>query len=83
MVDRSQYGRDTDFQQDNVDFIGDNCYIPTSGNCFIKCINHLTGEDFVEDFLSFIRIEQRRSKDMTTPRIQAFCRKTQHQHRLF
>ena len=37
-VNRSQYGRGTDFKQDIVAFMGNNCYIPTSGNCFIKCI---------------------------------------------
>ena len=37
-VNRSQYSRGTDFKQDFVEFIGNNCYIPTSGNCFIKCI---------------------------------------------
>ena len=39
-VNRSQYGRGTDFKQDIVEYIGNNCYIPTSGNCFIKCINY-------------------------------------------
>ena len=39
IVSRSQYGRGTDFKQDIVDYIGNKCYIPTSGNCFIKCIN--------------------------------------------
>ena len=38
-VNRSKYGRGTDFKQDIVEYIGNNCYIPTSGNCFIKCIN--------------------------------------------
>ena len=41
-VNRSQYGRGTDFKQDIVEYIGKNCYIPTSGNCFIKCINYFT-----------------------------------------
>ena len=35
-VNRSQYGRSTDFKQDFVEYIGNNCYIPTSGNRFIK-----------------------------------------------
>ena len=38
-VNRSQYGGGTDLKQDIVEYIGNNCYIPTSGNCFIKCIN--------------------------------------------
>ena len=58
MVDRSQYGRSTDFKQDFVEYIGRNCYIPTSGKCFIKCVNHLTGIDYTE-FLTFARTEQR------------------------
>ena len=41
-VNRSQNGRGTDFKHDFVEYIGNNCYIPTSGNCFIKCINYFT-----------------------------------------
>ena len=50
-VNRSQYGKGTDFKQDIVEYIGNNCYIPTSGNCFIKCINYFTKKDFTEEFL--------------------------------
>ena len=57
-VNRSQYGRGTDFKQDIVEYIGNNCYIPTSGNCFIKCINYFTKKDYTEEFLTFIRTEQ-------------------------
>ena len=74
-VNRSQYGRGTDFKQDIVEYIGDNCYIPTSGNCFIKCINRFTKKDYTEEFLTFIRTEQRRSNVMTSARVQPFCRK--------
>ena len=74
-VNRSQYGRGTDFKQDVVEYIGNNCYIPTSGNCFIKCINYFTKKDFTEEFLTFVRTEQRRSNVMTSARIQPFCRK--------
>ena len=35
-VNRSQYGKGTNFKQDIVEFIGNNCYIPISGKCFIK-----------------------------------------------
>ena len=41
-VNRSQYGRGTDFKQDIVEYIGNNCYIPTSCNCSIKCIIFFT-----------------------------------------
>ena len=43
-VNRSQYGRGTDFNQDIVENIANICYIPTSGNCFINCNSHLTGK---------------------------------------
>ena len=33
-VSRSQFGRGADFKQHIVQYIDDNCYIPTSGNCF-------------------------------------------------
>ena len=74
-VKRSQYGRGTDFKQDIVEYIGNNCYIPTSGNCFIKSINYFTKKDYTEEFLTFIRTEQRRSNVMTSARVQPFCRK--------
>ena len=41
-VNRSRYGRGTHFIENIVEYIGNNCYIPTSGNCFIKCINYFT-----------------------------------------
>ena len=74
-VNRSQYARGTGFKQDIVEYIGNNCYIPTSGNCFIKCINYFTKKDYTEEFLTFIRTEQRRSNVMTSARVQPFCRK--------
>ena len=74
-VNRSQYGGGTDFKQDIVEYIGNNCYIPTSGNCFIKCINYFTEKDYTEEFLTFIRTEQGRSNVMTSARIQLFFRK--------
>ena len=64
-VNRSQYGRGTDFKQDIVEYIGNSCYIPTSGNCFIKFINYFTKKDYTEEFLTFL----------TSARIQPFCRK--------
>ena len=52
-----------------VEYGGQNCYNPTSGHCLIKCIKNLTGKDYTEDFLTFIRTEQRRSNVMTSARI--------------
>ena len=74
-VNRSQNGRGTGLKRDSVEYIGNNCYIHTSSKSFIKCFNCLTGKDYTEEFLTFIRTEQRRSNVMTSARIQPFCRK--------
>ena len=39
VVKRSAYGKGTNFMQKIVEYHGQNCYIPSSGMCFIKCIN--------------------------------------------
>ena len=49
-VNRPQYGRGTDLKQDLVEYIGNQCYIPTSGTCFIKCNNNVTCKDYTEEF---------------------------------
>ena len=75
VVKRSAYGKGTNHMQEIVEYYGRNCYIPTSGRCFIKCINHFTKQDYTEEFLTFIRSEQRRSNVMTSARVGSFCRK--------
>ena len=65
-VNGSQYGRGTNFRQDVVEYIGNNCYIPTSGNCFIRCINYFTKKDYTEEVRDFIRNEKYRSGVMTS-----------------
>ena len=42
--------------------------------CFIECIKYFTKKDYTEEFLLFIRTEQRTSKVMTSTRIQPLCR---------
>ena len=74
VVKRSAYGRGTNYMQEIVEYHGRNCFTPTSGMCFIKCINYFTKKDYTEDFLTFIRSEQRRSNVMTSARNQPFCR---------
>ena len=73
VVKRSAYGRGTNHMQEIVEYYGRNCYIPTSGMCFIKCINYFTKKDYTEEFLTFIRPEQRRSDVMTSARVGSFC----------
>ena len=75
IVRRSAYGRGTNHMQEIVEYHGKNCFIPTSRMCFIKCINHFTKKYYTEEFLIFIRYEQRRSNVMTSAGIQPFCRK--------
>ena len=38
-INRSNFGKGTDFKQDFVEYHAKNVYIPNSGTCFIKCIN--------------------------------------------
>ena len=73
-VNRSQYGNGCSFDKIIEEYIGNNCFIPTKGYCFVKCINFLTGEDYKQQYLDFIRNEKRRSNIMTMARIQPFCR---------
>ena len=54
VVKRSVYGRGIKYMQKIVEYHGQNCYIPTSGMCFIKCINYFTKKDYIEEFLTFI-----------------------------
>ena len=75
VVKRSAYGKGTSHMQEIVEYHGQNCYIPTSGMCFIKCINRFTKKDYTEEFLTFIRSEQRRSNVMTSARVESFCKK--------
>ena len=69
VVTRSVYGKGTKLMQEIVEYHGQNCYIPTSGMCFIKCKEYCTKKDYTEEFLTFIRSEQRRCNVMTSARI--------------
>ena len=75
VVKRSAYGKGANCMQKIVEYRGQNCYIPTSGMCFIKCIEYFTKNDYTEEFLTFIRSEQGRSNLLTSARIQPICRK--------
>ena len=50
VVKRSAYGKGTNHMQEIVEYCGKNCYIATSGMCFIKCINRFTKKDYTEEF---------------------------------
>ena len=55
---RSQNGYGCDFKHEIIDYRGSNCFIPTKGFCFIKWV-FLTGEDYQEQYLDFIRKEKK------------------------
>ena len=73
-VNRSQYGKGCGFKNEIIEHRGNNCFIPTKGFRFVKCNKFLTGQDYQQQNLHFIRSEQRRSNIMTKARIQPFCR---------
>ena len=73
-INRSQYGSGCDFKHEIIEYRGNNCFIPTKGYCFITRVNFLTGQDYKQQYLDFIRNEKRRSNIMTKARIQPSCR---------
>ena len=74
-VNRSQYGNGCSFDKIIIEYRGNNCFIPTKGYCFVKCINYLTGQDYKQEYLDFIRNEKRRTNIMTMARIQPCLKK--------
>ena len=50
VVERSAYVKGTKYMQEIVEHHGQNCYIPTSGMCFIKCINYFSEEIIQKNF---------------------------------
>ena len=73
-VNKSQYGNGCDFKHEIIEYRGNNCFIPTKGYCFVKCISFLTGQDYKQQNLEFIRSEQRRWNIITKARIQPLWR---------
>ena len=50
VVKRSGYAKGTSYRHEITKYYGRNCYITTSGHCFIKCLFHFTGKDYTEEF---------------------------------
>ena len=73
LVNRSQYGNGCDFKHEIIEYRGSNCFIPTKGYWFVKCIKFVTGQDYKQQYLDFIRNEKRQPNIMTKARIQPFC----------
>ena len=73
-VNRNQYGKGCDFEHEIIEYRGNNCFLPTKGYCFVKCIHFPTGKDYKQQYLDFLRNEKTRTTFMTKARIQPFCR---------
>ena len=73
-VNRSNYGIGTDLKHDIIEFIGNNCYIPTIQLCFVKCFKFSTNRDSTEEFLNFIRDSKRTYNVINSASIQPFCK---------
>ena len=50
VVKRSAYGKGTNYMQETVEYHGQNCYIPISGMCFIKCNIYFTKTDYTDEY---------------------------------
>ena len=50
VVKRSAYGKGINYMQEIVEYHGQNCYIPTSGMCFIKCTKLLLKKIIQKNF---------------------------------
>ena len=57
-VIRSEFGNGCSFDKRIIEYRGNNCFIPSQGYCFVNCINFLTGQDYKQKYLDFIRSEQ-------------------------
>ena len=72
LVNRSQHGIACHIKQEIFEDRGNKCFIPTKSYCFVKYINFITGQDYKQQCLDFIRNETRRTNIMTKARIQPF-----------
>ena len=73
-VSRSKYGKEVGFEHEVNEFEKENCYIPTKGYCFIKCISCITGLDYMQTHLELIRNEKGRSNGKTPASIQPYIK---------
>ncbi|ESO96057.1 hypothetical protein LOTGIDRAFT_160040 [Lottia gigantea] len=56
---------------------GINCYVPSDGYCFVKCVNHIMNKDYTKEFQDFINSfsKSNRKGVVTTARICEFNKK--------
>ena len=59
---QNTYAKGTVYMQKIVEYPGQNCYIPNSGKCFIKCINYFSKKIIQKNFR--ISIEANKNEQM-------------------
>ena len=74
-INRSRFGNGCNFHKKIIECRRNNCFIATKGYCFVKCVKYLTGDDYKQEYLDFIRNEKRRCNIMTMARIQPCLKK--------
>ena len=55
LIFKSQYGNGCDFKQEIFEYRRKKYFIPTKGYHFVKCISFITGEDYKQQNLDFLR----------------------------
>ncbi|ESO97180.1 hypothetical protein LOTGIDRAFT_174565 [Lottia gigantea] len=59
IVKRSKTGRGGNLLKKINEYKGENCYIPSDGYCFIKCVNHFMNKDLIKEFQDFVNSFQK------------------------
>ncbi|ESO85875.1 hypothetical protein LOTGIDRAFT_167626 [Lottia gigantea] len=77
IVKRSKTGRGGNLLKKINEYKGENCFIPSDGNCFIKCVNHFMNKDLTNEFQDFVNSFQKSNRKgvMTSARISEFNKK--------
>ncbi|ESO91507.1 hypothetical protein LOTGIDRAFT_153949 [Lottia gigantea] len=74
IVKRSKTGRGGNLLKKINEYKGENCYIPSDGYSFIKCVNHFMNKDLTKEFQDFVnRFQKAKRKGvMTVKRVKIF-----------
>ena len=72
---RSEHGRRANEFNNNLEYEGKNCYIPSGNGCFLKFINYIFKRDFSIEYFEFIKSYKRRPNVMPRCRIPEFCKR--------
>ncbi|ESP02035.1 hypothetical protein LOTGIDRAFT_157165 [Lottia gigantea] len=76
-IKRSKNGSGVSLLNKIKEYIGINCYIPSDGCCFVKCVNYVLNKDYTREFQDFINSFQKSNRKgvMTSARICEFNKK--------